>query len=115
MRRRIIVAVPLLLPMLFASPASSDHERCVGVMSQFFRQGLNFFLRGEVRNRCAYEVRDLRVSLEALDGERNSMEHAEYAVSPSSLAPGGMASFAGVVRAPEGSAVGSARVSWSHD
>lgn len=115
MRRRIILAVPPLLSLLLPALVAPEHESCVGVTSRFFRQGLSFLLQGEVRNRCAYEVRDLRVTLEALDGERKSMEHAEYAVSPSSLPPGGVAGFAGVVRAPDGAAVGGARISWSHD
>ena len=115
MRRWVILPVPLLLFLLFPSPAAPEHESCVGVTSRFFRQGLNFFVRGEIRNRCAYEVRDLRVTLEAMDGERRPLAQAGYDVSPSSLAPGGMASFAGVVRAPDGTVGSGARVSWSHD
>ncbi|MGH7361689.1 MAG: hypothetical protein ACREJI_08770, partial [Candidatus Methylomirabilales bacterium] len=62
-----------------------------------------------------YEVRDLRVTLEAVDGQQRPLERAEYGVSPSSLEPGGMASFAGVVRTPDGTVGSGARVSWSHD
>ncbi|MGH7380230.1 MAG: hypothetical protein ACREJ7_08345 [Candidatus Methylomirabilales bacterium] len=115
MRRWLIVPVPLLLFLLFPSPAAPEHESCVGVTSRFFRQGLNFLVRGEIRNRCAYEVRDLRVTVEAVDGERKAVAEAPYPVSPSSLAPGGMASFAGVVRTPDGTVGSGARVSWSHD
>ena len=115
MRRWVILPVPLLLFLLFPSPAAPEHESCVGVASRFFRQGLNFFVRGEIRNRCAYEVRDLRVTLEAVDGQQRPLERAEYGVSPSSLAPGEMAGFAGVVRTPEGTVAGNARASWSHE
>ena len=115
MRRWVILPVPLLLFLLFPSPAAPEHESCVGVTSRFFRQGLNFFVRGEIRNRCAYEVRDLRVTVEAVDGERKAVEGVAYPVSPSSLAPGGLAGFAGVVRTPDDAAAATARVSWSHD
>jgi len=46
MRRWVILPVPLLLFLLFPSPAAPEHESCVGVTSRFFRQGLNFFVRG---------------------------------------------------------------------
>lgn len=115
MRRRLILPVPLLLFLLAPSPAAPEHELCVGVTSRFFRQGLSFFVRGEIRNRCAYEVRDLRVTVEAVDGERKAVAEVAYPVSPSSLAPGGVAGFAGVVRAPDDAAAATARVSWGHD
>jgi len=115
MRRWLILPVPLLLPLLSPSLVAPEHEQCVDVSTRSFRQGMNFLVRGEVRNRCPYEVRDLRVTLGAVDGERRPLAEVGYAVSPSSLAPGGMASFAGVVRTPEGTVTGAARVSWSHD
>ncbi|MBI2080436.1 MAG: hypothetical protein HYT86_01725 [candidate division NC10 bacterium] len=115
MRRRLILPVPLLLFLLAPLPAAPEHEPCVGITSRFFRQGLNFLVRGEIRNRCAYEVRDLRVTVEAMDGERKAVAEAPYPVSPSSLAPGGVAGFAGVVRATDDAATAAARVSWSHD
>ena len=115
MRRWLLLVVALLPPLFLAPSGSPEHEPCVAVNSRAFRQGMNFLIRGEVRNRCPYEVRDLRVTLEAVDGERRPLADAGYAVSPSSLAPGGMASFAGVVRTPEGTVTGAARVSWSHD
>ena len=71
------------------------------VSSRPFRQGMNFLIRGEVRNRCPYEVRDVRVTLEAVDGQQRPLERAEYGVSPVSLAPGAVA--------------GNARASWSHE
>ncbi len=115
MRRWVILPVPLLLPLLLPPFAAPEHEQCVAVSPRSFRQGMNFLVRGEVRNRCPYEVRDLRVTLEAVDGQRSPLAEAGYAVSPSSLAPGGMASFAGVVRTPDGTVGSGARVSWSHD
>lgn len=93
MRRWVILPVPLLLFLLVPSPAAPEHESCVGVTSRFFRQGLNFFV----------------------DGERKAVEEVTYPVSPSSLVPGGLAGFAGVVRTPDDAAVAAARVSWSHD
>ena len=114
--RRWVLPVVALLPSLFlVPPASPEHEPCVTVSSRPFRQGMNFLIRGEVRNRCPYEVRDLRVTLEAVDGQQRPLERAEYGVSPSDLAPGGMAGFAGVVRTPEGTVAGNARASWSHE
>lgn len=115
MRRWLILPVPLLLSLLLPPLAAPEHEQCVAVSPRAFRQGMNFLIRGEVRNRCPYDVRDLRVTLEAMDGERRPLAQAGYDVSPSSLAPGGMASFAGVVRAPDGTVGSGARVSWSHD
>ena len=53
------------------------------------------------------------MTVEAVDGERRAVEEVAYPVSPSSLVPGGLASFAGVVRAPDDAAA--ARVSWSHN
>ena len=115
MRRRVTLAVPLLLSLFFPALAAPEHESCVGVSSRFFRQGLNFLVRGEIRNRCPYEVRDLRVTVEAVDGERKAVAEVAYPVSPSSLAPGGLANFAGVVRATDDAATATARASWSHD
>lgn len=115
MRRWLLLLVTLFPPLFLAPSASPEHEPCVAVSSRPFRQGMNFLMRGEVRNRCPYEVRDLRVTLEAVDGQQRPLERAEYGVSPSSLAPGGMAGFAGVVRTPEGTVAGNARASWSHE
>jgi len=115
MRRWVMLAVPLLLPLFLPAVAAPEHEPCVATTSRAFRQGMNFLVRGEARNGCPYEVRDLRVSLEAVDGGQRVLGQAGYPVSPSSLPPAGIAGFAGVVRAPEGAVAGSARVSWSHD
>lgn len=113
--RRWLLSIVALVSLLFLAPSAfPEHEPCVAVSSRVFRQGMNFLIQGEVRNRCPYEVRGLRVTLETVDHQERPLERAEYGVSPTNLALDGMAGFAGVVRTPDGTAAGNARTSWSH-